>query len=144
VRQAVTFVTLGVADVEASRRFYVDGLGWQPLFEVPGEITFFQVGHGVVLGIWGLEALGADAGAPATAGTSIALASNVGSVEEVDAAVERARAAGAAVLREPAWHEAIGIYHAYVADPDGHRWEIAWNPGMSVAADGTVSLGPPP
>jgi catechol 2,3-dioxygenase-like lactoylglutathione lyase family enzyme len=144
VDQAVTFITLGVADLAVSRRFYVDGLGWEPLFEVPGGITFFQVGHGVVLGIWGLEALGGDAGAPATPGTPFALASNVGSVEEVDAAVGRARAAGATVLREPAWHEAIGIYHAYVADPDGHRWEIAFNPGMSVADDGTVSLGPPP
>jgi catechol 2,3-dioxygenase-like lactoylglutathione lyase family enzyme len=140
VDQAVTFITLGVADVAASRHFYVDGLGWQPLFEVPGDITFFQVGHGLVLGIWGIDALGDDAGAPATPGTPFALASNVGSVEAVDAAVERARSAGATVLREPSWHEAIRIYHAYVADPDGHRWEIAFNPGLTVAEDGTVTL----
>lgn len=140
MEQHVTLITLGVADLAASRRFYVDGLGWQPLLEVPDEITFFQVGHGLVLGLWGLEALGADAGAPATPGTPFSLASNVGSVEAVDAAVERARAAGAAVLKEPTWHEAIRIYHAYVADPDGHRWEIAWNPGLTVADDGTVTL----
>jgi catechol 2,3-dioxygenase-like lactoylglutathione lyase family enzyme len=141
VDQHVTFITLGVADLAASRRFYVDGLGWSPRFEVPGEITFFQVGHGLVLGIWGLEQLGADAGAPATTGTPFALASNVGSAAEVDAAVDRARAAGATVLKAPEWHPEIRIYHAYVADPDGHRWEIAYNPGLTVDADGTVHLG---
>jgi catechol 2,3-dioxygenase-like lactoylglutathione lyase family enzyme len=140
VDQHVTFITLGVADVAASRRFYVDGLGWTPLFEVPGEITFFQVGHGLVLGTWRLDALGADAGAPATPGTPFALASNVGSEAAVDAAVARAEAAGATVLKSPGWHEEIRIYHAYVADPDGHRWEIAYNPGLTIAADGTVSL----
>ena len=138
--QAVTFVTLGVTDLAASRRFYVDGLGWEPLLEVPDEISFFQVGHGLVLGLWRIEALGEDAGAPATPGTSFALASNVGSAAAVDAAVDRAREAGATVLKEPGWHPAIGLYHAYVADPDGHRWEIAYNPGLTVAEDGTVTL----
>jgi catechol 2,3-dioxygenase-like lactoylglutathione lyase family enzyme len=136
----VTFITLGVADLAASRRFYVDGLGWSPLLEVPGEISFFQVGHGLVLGLWGLASLGADAGAPATPGTSVALASNVDSEAAVDAAVERAAAAGATVLRPPSWHEQIRIYHAYIADPDGHRWEIAYNPGLVIADDGTVRL----
>ena len=73
MNQHLTFVTLGVADVAASRRFYVDGLGWTPLLDLPGEITFFQVGHGLVLGIWGIDRLGADADAPATAGTPFAL-----------------------------------------------------------------------
>jgi catechol 2,3-dioxygenase-like lactoylglutathione lyase family enzyme len=140
MEQHVTFITLGVADLATSRRFYVEGLGWSPLFEVPGEISFFQVGYGLVLGIWRLEALGEDAGAPASPGSAVALASNVGSTEEVDAAVERARAAGATVLKEPCWHEAIRIYHAYVADPDGHRWEIAWNPGMRIGPTGDVQL----
>ena len=140
MEQRVTFITLGVADLAASRRFYVDGLGWSPLFEIAGEISFFQVGHGLVLGLWGLDALGADAGAPATPGTSVALASNVDSEAAVDAAVERAAAAGATVLRPPAWHAQIRIYHAYVADPDGHRWEIAYNPGLVIGDDGTVQL----
>jgi hypothetical protein len=141
--QHVTFITLGVADLAASRRFYLEGLGWRPLLDLEGEITFFQVGHGLVLGIWGIEKLGADAGAPAMPGSPFALASNVASEQAVDAAVERARAAGATVLKTPEWHPEIRIYHAYVADPDGHRWEIAYNPGMTVADDGTVSLGPP-
>lgn len=138
--QQLTFITLGVADLAVSRRFYVDGLGWVPLLELPGEIIFFQVGHGVVLGLWSLESLGADAGAPAVPGSSVALASNVASEAAVDAAVQRAHAAGATVLKAPSWHEHIRIYHAYVADPDGHRWEIACNPGLSVDADGTVHL----
>lgn len=138
--QHVTFITLGVADVAASRRFYVDGLGWTPLFEVPDEITFFQVGHGLVLGIWRIEALGEDAGAPATPGTPFALASNVESEAAVDIAVARSAAAGATVLKAPAWHSVIRIYHAYIADLDGHRWEIAYNPGLTIAPDGTVTL----
>ena len=139
--QHVTFITLGVADVATSRRFYIDGLGWTPVFEVEGEITFFQVGHGLVLGIWGIESLGDDVGAPATTGTPFALASNVDSEAAVDTAVDRARAAGASVLKAPEWHPDIRIYHAYVADPDGHRWEIAYNPGLTIAPDGKVSLG---
>jgi uncharacterized protein len=141
MHQRVTFITLGVADLAASRRFYLDGLGWTPLLDLEGEITFFQVGHGLVLGIWGIDKLGDDAGAPATTGTPFALASNVDSEGAVDAAVERARQAGATVLKEPEWHPEIRIYHAYVADPDGHRWEVAYNPGLTVSDDGTVSLG---
>ena len=140
MQQHVTFVTLGVADLGRSRRFYVEGLGWSPLFEVPGEIAFFQVGHGLVLGIWGIEALGDDAGAPATTGTPFALASNVESEGGVVGAVDRALSAGATLLKAPEWHHQVRIYHAYVADPDGHRWEIAYNPGLTVDPDGTVHL----
>jgi catechol 2,3-dioxygenase-like lactoylglutathione lyase family enzyme len=111
-----------------------------PTFEVEGEVVFYQVGHGLVLGLFGLDDLGTDAGVPATPGTSFSLASNVDSEAAVDAAVERARAAGATVLKEPQ-RASFGGYHAYIADPDGHRWEIAHNPGLTVAADGTVTFG---
>lgn len=137
--QHVTLITLGVADVAVSRRFYLDGLGWEPLLDLEGEITFFQVGHGLLLGIWDIGKLGADAGAPAAAGTSFTLASNVDSEAAVDTAVARVRAAGGTVLKEPQWAE-FGGYHAYVADPDGHRWEIAYNPGLTIDGDGTVHL----
>jgi hypothetical protein len=74
---------------------------------------------------------------------SFALAQNVDSEAEVDTVFARAVAAGATALKEPQ-HASFGGYHAYVADPDGHRWEIAHNPGWSVDDDGTVRLGPVP
>jgi uncharacterized protein len=143
MQQRVTLITLGVADLERSRRFYVAGLGWAPTFEVPGEICFIQVGHGLVLGLWDLAKLGDDAGAPATTGTPFTLASNVGSDAEVDAAFARAVEAGATPLKAPAPHPHVPMYHAYVADPDGHRWEIAHNPGLTVDADGSVRFESP-
>lgn len=144
MRQHVTLITLGVADLARSRAFYVAGLGWEPTFEVPGEIAFLQVGHGLLLGLWDLEKLGGDAGAPATTGTPFALASNVGSDDEVDEAFARAVAAGATPLVAPRPHPFVpGMYHAYVADPDGHRWELAHNPGITVDGDGTVRFEAP-
>lgn len=134
--QHLSLVTLGVGDLTASRRFYSEGLGWTPVLDLD-EIVFYQVGHGLLLGLFPLAELGADAGEEATAGTSFSLACNLRSEAAVDAAVERARAAGAQVLKE-AQHASFGGYHAYVADPDGHRWEIAYNPGLIVEADGTV------
>lgn len=130
-------VTLGVADVPASTRFYAEGLGWEPLLVVDEEVAFFQVGHGLLLALYGLDDLGTDAGEAATAGTPFSLGQNLASPEAVDAAVERFRVAGGRVVKAPqgaSW----GGYHAYVADPDGHRWEIVHNPGLTVADDGTV------
>jgi len=139
--QRVDFVTLGVADLEATRRFYVDGLGWEPLLEVPGEVLFFQVAHGVVLGLY--TGLAGDSGAPTgdPSAAPVSLSHNVASDAEVAAAMQRAEAAGARVLK-PAQRAAFGGFHGYVADPDGFRWEICHNPGWSVDADGTVRLGP--
>jgi uncharacterized protein len=141
MNQTVTFITLGVSDLERSRRFYADALGWSPTFDLPGTITFFQVAPGVLLGIWPIDELAHDSGAPMTAGSAaMALAQNFDSDAAVDAAYQRAVAAGADPLKPPQRHPEIGIYHAYVADPDGHRWELAHNPGWSVDADGTVHL----
>jgi catechol 2,3-dioxygenase-like lactoylglutathione lyase family enzyme len=138
-------VTLGVGDLGASRRFYTEGLGWRPLLDLD-EVVFYQVGHGIALALFPLDALSGDVGRPATPGTSFTLARNVDSPAEVDEAMTRAAAAGAEVLK-PAQRAAFGGYHGYFADPDGHRWEICHNPGWSVAEDGTVSLTaiePPP
>jgi catechol 2,3-dioxygenase-like lactoylglutathione lyase family enzyme len=133
-------MTLGVADLEASRAFYSGGLGWTPVLDL-AEIVFYQVGHGLLLALFPLAELGADAGQPATPGTPMSLAQIVASPDAVAEAVDRARAAGAAVLKEPQW-ASFGGYHAYLADPDGHRWEIAYNPGWSVSDDGTVTIRP--
>lgn len=137
----LSFVTLGVTDLAAARRFYVDGLGWSPYFEVPGEVVFVQVGHGLTLALWGREALLAEGGGGASAGVPpISLAHNVDSEDAVRSAFDRAVAAGGSPLRAPGRAE-WGGYQAYVADPDGFRWEIAHNPGWRVDADGTVRMG---
>ncbi|WP_330236053.1 VOC family protein [Streptomyces sp. NBC_00566] len=138
MNQQVSMVTLGVGDLAESRRFYSEGLGWTPLLDLD-EIVFYQVGKGLTLALFPLSDLAADTGTPATPGTPFTLAHNVGSPAEVDAAVTRAREAGASVLKEPQ-RAAFGGYHAYFADPDGHRWEVCHNPGWSVAEDGTVKL----
>jgi catechol 2,3-dioxygenase-like lactoylglutathione lyase family enzyme len=142
VDQRLSFVTLGSRDREASRRFYRDGLGWTPVMDID-EITFFQVAPGVVLGVWTSDELAADGARPwpevSAAPSGFALASNVASEAEVDAAVGRVVAAGGTVLK-PGQQAEFGGYHAYVADPDGVRWEIAYNPGWHVDDEGNVTL----
>ncbi|MEU9297927.1 VOC family protein [Streptomyces sp. NPDC048266] len=136
--QQLNLVTLGVDDVKVSRQFYSQGLGWSPLLDLD-EIVFYQVGSGLALGLFPLADLGTDTGHPATSGTPFTLAQNLSSPAAVDAAVQRAREAGATILKEPQ-RAAFGGYHGYFADPDGHRWEVCHNPGWSVADDGTVTL----
>jgi len=139
----VNFITLASHDLAAARAFYVDGLGWQPTFEVPEEVVFIQIGPGLLLSLWKADELDADIGdgSHSTTGPSpFSLAHNVASDEEVAAVIDRARAAGATILKKPAI-AFFGGMQGYFADPSGVRWEIAHNPGWSVAADGTVSIG---
>jgi catechol 2,3-dioxygenase-like lactoylglutathione lyase family enzyme len=133
----LSIVTLGTADLEASRRFYVEGLGWEPTFEVAGEVCFIQVAHGVLLALWRQEALAEDSRAPVTAGDNVVLACNVDTEEAVAELLATAERAGARILK-PAQPAFFGGVQGYFADPDGVRWEIAHNPGLSVDADGTV------
>jgi catechol 2,3-dioxygenase-like lactoylglutathione lyase family enzyme len=135
--QRVSIVTLGVADLAASRHFYVDGLGWKPAFENT-EIIFFQAG-GMVFALFVRDQLAADfeAGSATFGRAAIALGYNVHSRSEVDPLMQHAAAAGATILkppREASW----GGYSGYFADPDGFAWEIAWNPAWPVAPDGSV------
>ncbi len=125
----VTFITLAVADVEASRRFYVDGLGWEPEFEAPGEVIFFRVAPSVTLSLWSAEQFEAEVGA-IRSGPGIApitLAHNMPDAEGVDEVLSAARAAGATV--EAGQEREWGGYSGYFADADGFRWEVAYNPG---------------
>jgi len=128
--QRISFITLAVRDLDATRRFYVDGLGWEPALDVPGEVLMIQAGDTLVLSLWDEVAFEAEVGrivrgegvAPVT------LAHNVPTREEVDRVLDTARSAGA----DPV-HRAVerdwGGYTGYFGDPDGFRWEIAFNPG---------------
>jgi catechol 2,3-dioxygenase-like lactoylglutathione lyase family enzyme len=140
VDQRLTLVTLGVTDLDAARRFYLDGLGWRPLLDA-GEAVFVQVGPGLVLSLYGRADLAREAGtAPGPVeAPPLSLAHNVGSEEEVARVVEDMRAAGGQVVAGPA-RASWGGVTAYVADPDGFRWEIAYNPGLTVADDGAVHM----
>lgn len=137
--QRVSLVTLGVSDLKRSRQFYEDGLGWQPA-TVLDEVVFYQLG-GMVLGLYGRDALAKDAhmSSQGSGFGGIALAYNTRGRDEVDAAMAEAEAAGATVLK-PAEDAFWGGYSGYFADPDGHVWEVAWNPFWTIADDGSIIL----
>lgn len=138
MRQRVNVITLGVRDLGRARRFY-EALGWTAGAEVAGEVVFYQAGD-VVLSLWDRAKLAADScveDAPGWGGVTLSL--NLASREEVDAATEDARAAGATVGREPAetfW----GGYSSAFVDPEGHPWEIAHNPAWSLTEEGGSRL----
>lgn len=131
----LSLVTLGVADVARSTAFY-ESLGWQRAAEGETTITFLRLGTPgggwVVLGLFGATSLAEDARHPGSvpgpaAFRGVSLASNQSSRDEVDRVLAAFVAAGASVVKQP---EAVewGGYSGYVADPDGHLWEIAHNP----------------
>ncbi len=126
----ITFVTLAVRDLEATRRFYVDGLGWRAAFEAPGEVIFVRVAPTVMLSLWDRAAFEAEVGAIASGDgiPPITLAHNLPDEAGVDRVMTDAAAAGAAIVTPPT-RRAWGGYSGYFADPDGFRWEIAYNPG---------------
>ena len=137
-------VTLAVPDLDAARRFYVNGLGWEPAFDVPGEVLFIQVNHGLLIALFGAADLATDMGdepGSVVPGGGFTLAQIVESPEEVREVLARAQEAGATVVK-PAQQAAFGGYHCYFADPAGIRWEIAFNPGWRVLPDGRVLIGP--
>ncbi|MFC3057532.1 VOC family protein [Paenirhodobacter populi] len=136
--QRVTLITLGVRNLAKSRAFY-EALGWTPAEATPA-VTFFQM-QGMALGLFGLRDLAVDQGRPEVPlGTGgFTLAQNFDSTEDVDAAYAAAVAAGADPIRPPSktyW----GGYSGYYGDPDGHVWEIAWNPYWPLNEDGTLTL----
>lgn len=138
MQQRVSLITLGVADLARARSFY-EALGW--VGQEIEETVFFQAGGAVVV-LWGREKLAADSGVEAgRAGGfgGIVLAHNVRSRAEVDQIVTVAARGGAVVTRQPA-ETFYGGYAACFADPDGHLWEIAHNPGFTLAEDGSLIL----
>lgn len=138
MEQRISLVTLGVADVSRSREFY-NRLGWRG--QEVEETAFFQAG-GTALVLWGADKLADDAGIAPTASDGfhgMALAHNVRSRAEVDEIIAAAESAGAEVTRRPA-ETSYGGYAGYFADPDGHAWEIAYNPGFPLADDGSITI----
>lgn len=143
MEQQAHVVTLATPDLGAARRFYCDGLGWAPLLDVPGEIIFFQIASGFVLGLFDADKFRADVqGAVEDVSTSgLTLSHNVDSPAAVDAVIQAALDAGATLVKSPQRAD-FGGYHGHVADPNGVLWEICHNSGWSVDAAGRVRIGP--
>ncbi|MGE5176145.1 MAG: VOC family protein [Hyphomicrobiales bacterium] len=139
MEQRISLVTLGVGDLARSRRFYEDGLGWKAHFANEG-VVFFAM-NGTVLCLYPRAELLADAKLTGTETRpgGIALGHNLRSREEVDALLAKAKGAGARILK-PAEETFWGGYSGYFADPDGHPWEVAWNPHWTIADDGSIRL----
>jgi predicted lactoylglutathione lyase len=135
----VTLVTLGVSDLPKSTDFYA-ALGFRRKARGAKGVAFFEAG-GVILSLWPTSELAKDA--EITIGENgfraVTLAWNCASTEEVDAALARAIAAGATVVRQ-AQTVFWGGYTAYFADPDHHIWEVAYNPGFPLSGDGQLTL----
>jgi predicted lactoylglutathione lyase len=142
VPQRISIVTFAVADLAASTSFY-EALGWRKSSSSLDSITFFQT-DGSVLGLYERAALAEDAGVdPVGSGfNGVTCALNCSSTDEVDDVFGSWVAAGATPMKQP--HTAFwGGYSSYVADPDGHLWEIAHNPYASIGPDGRMQIGDP-
>lgn len=130
----ITLLTLAVDDLDRALRFYRDGLGLPTRgivgTEFPhGAVAFFELQPGLKLAVWPRASLAHDTGLPveARSATEFSIGHNVGSKEEVDALMQQAAAAGATIVK-PAGDAFWGGYSGYFQDPDGHVWEVAWNP----------------
>lgn len=138
MRQRITVITLGVRDLARARRFY-EALGWKTGAQPDDDVVFFQAGD-MVLSLWDRARLAEDSCVEDTPGWGgVTLALNLGSRDQVDAATEQARAAGARIGREPSetfW----GGYSSVFVDPEGHPWEIAHNPHWQLTPGGGVRL----
>jgi catechol 2,3-dioxygenase-like lactoylglutathione lyase family enzyme len=138
MQQAISLITLGITDIARSRRFYAEGFGWQPVFENP-EVVFYQM-NGLMLGTWLTKSLEADMRRALTRPGAFSLAHNVPQPADVAPLMERLTAFGGTLLRDPV-APPHGGFTGYVADPDGHAWEIAWNPGWPISPEGYVTFG---
>ncbi|HSH87413.1 MAG TPA: VOC family protein [Methylophilus sp.] len=134
MKPCIAMITLGVDNLEASLRFYRDGLGlvtegiMGTEFEY-GAVVFFELKGGLRLALWPRNSLAHDATLPVSSPgpASFSIAHNVGSKAEVDEVLEQARKSGA-MITKPAQDTFWGGYGGYFQDPDGHLWEVVWNP----------------
>lgn len=134
MKPRITVITLGVDDLEASLRFYRDGLGF-PTDGIVGQefeygaVVFVQLQPGLRLALWPRASIARDSGLAASprSPTNMTLGHNVASKAEVDAVMATAVAAGAVIVK-PAHDTFWGGYAGYFQDPDAHLWEVVWNP----------------
>ena len=136
----VSLITLGVADVGRARTFY-ESLGWRASSASQAEVAFFQATNGLALALFARQALAEDARVENTAPgfSGIALAYNGRSRTEVDEVYREAVGAGGTGLKDP--HDTEwGGYSGYFADPDGHLWEVAFNPFFPLDEQGRLHL----
>ena len=136
MKPRLTLITLGVDDLERALRFYRDGLGWSTAGIVGrefehGAVAFFDLQDGLKLAIWPRPSIAHDSGlrTSPSSPTDFTLGHNVSSRDEVDAVMSQAAAAGATIVK-PASDTFWGGYAGYFQDPDGHLWEVAWNPRL--------------
>ncbi|HEX6034489.1 MAG TPA: VOC family protein [Anaerolineales bacterium] len=137
MKPRITVITIGVDDLERSLRFYRNGLGL-PTEGIVGEefeygsVVFIDLQSGLRLALWPRKSIAHDTGLPPgmKSATEFTLGHNVSSKEEVDAVMEQARLADAVIVK-PAQDTFWGGYSGYFQDPDGHIWEVAWNPQWS-------------
>jgi catechol 2,3-dioxygenase-like lactoylglutathione lyase family enzyme len=139
--QRISLITLAVGDMARARRFYEDGLGWRPHTALE-EVCFYQL-PGLGLALFERKAMEAD-GKRAIDGrfSGITLAINERSKGDVDRTFAQALAAGAVATKPPEdvfW----GGYSGYFTDPEGHSWEVAWNPGCTIHPDGSTTFAVP-
>jgi len=134
MKPRITVITIGVNDLDKSLRFYRDGLGFPTEgiigreFEY-GAVVFIQLQDGLRLALWPRKSISHDSGLPITpaCSTEMTLGHNVSSKAEVDAVMDQAKSAGAVIVKQA--HDTFwGGYSGYFQDPDGHLWEVVWNP----------------
>ena len=138
MKPRITVLTIGVDDLEKSLTFYRDGLGLKTEgivgeeFEY-GAVAFFNLQNGVQLALWPRKSIAHDTGLPLqpASATEFTIGHNVASKKEVDAAMSQAKKAGAKIIKQ-AQDTFWGGYAGYFQDPDGHLWEIAWNPAWTL------------
>ncbi|WP_108397557.1 VOC family protein [Devosia submarina] len=141
MKPRISVITLGVADLEQSLTFYRDGLGLPTEGIVGrefehGAVAFFDLSGGLKLAIWAQDDIAHDTGLPKqpVSSTAITIGQNVLQREEVDKTLEAAQQAGAEIIKAPQ-DTFYGGYAGYFRDPNGHMWEIVWNPQMLPAED---------
>ena len=140
MKPQLSVITVGVRDLEVTYAFYSSRLGWTAALHVPEEVIFYQVGHGLLLAFFRRDHLAAEAGPMGEPGLApLTLGHNVGSESEVEEVLAQAAAAGG-MIAAPGTQMSWGGYSGYFTDPDGYRWEVCYNPGLSVDAEGNVSI----
>ena len=134
MKPRISVLTLGVTDLERAVEFYHEGLGLPTEGIVGrefehGAVAFFELSGGMKLAVWAQDDLAHDSGLPATpvSSTAMSIGHNVASRDEVDVVMDQARRAGADIVK-PAGETLYGGYAGYFRDPDGHLWEVVWNP----------------